>query len=46
MIDFDQTVPVSRDWGFGGEVDTLAMTRDKSGDRGSGFLELGAQTHL
>ena len=34
------------DCGCGGESDTPATIGDKSGDRGSGFLGLGAQTYL
>lgn len=46
MIGFaGNTVVVVSDWGFGGELETPATTGDKSGVRGSGFLDLGVQPH-
>ena len=46
-IDFAfEIVFVFGDCGCGGESDIPATIGDKSGDRGSGLLDLGAQTHL
>ena len=46
-IDFAfEIVFVFGDCGCGGESDIPATIGDKSGDRGSGFLDFGAQTHL
>ena len=39
-------VLVFSDCGCGSESDTPATIGDKSGDRGSGFFDLGAQAYL
>ena len=41
-----EIVLVFGDCSSGGESDTPATIGDKSGDKGSGFLDLGAQTYL